>query len=305
MTDIKLTPNQRALVVLSGGQDSTTCLYDAMSRFAEVHAVTFDYGQRHSAELEAAHRIAQRAGVADRHEVIRLGPILAGRSPLTSGEPLETYTDFDQMDKTIGDRIELTFVPMRNALFLTLAINRAICKDILNLVTGVCQADNANYPDCRETFILSQTDTANKALGLDMRLPQDRLYIDTPLMDRTKPESVLHALALPGCYAALAFSHTAYSGEYPPVTQDHATVLRAWGFEKAGVPDPLIVRAYWEGLLPALPATDNYMRFIKLIEGRLPKMEAKADYSPFLDEWLDQLETILRHTILGKVSDDE
>jgi 7-cyano-7-deazaguanine synthase len=240
----------RALVVLSGGQDSTTCLFWAKKYFAEVHAVTFDYNQRHRRELDAARAVAKLAGVAS-HEVVELGPILKGRSPLTdSSQPLEQYQDFSSMDKIIGDRVELTFVPMRNALFLTLAANRAVCLDSYDLVTGVCQADNANYPDCRESFIKAQSRATSQALGVnDFR-------VHTPLMNLTKADSISLAQRL-GCYEALAWTHTAYDGQYPPVGKDHATVLRAHGFEEAGVPDPLVVRAYMDGLMP-LPTTSNY-----------------------------------------------
>lgn len=242
---------KKCLVVLSGGQDSTTCLFWAKQQFDEVHAVTFDYGQRHARELDAARKVAELAGVAS-HEIVTVGPLLGGRSPLTNGsEQLETYSSYEEMDGIIGDRVELTFVPMRNAFFLTLAANKAVVKDIYNLVTGVCQQDNANYPDCRQTFIDAQCATINEALGIH------QFSIITPLMDLSKADSIKFAQTIPGAYEALAWSHTAYSGEYPPVTRDHATVLREQGFIEAGVPDPLIVRAWREGLT-ALPATANY-----------------------------------------------
>jgi len=241
----------KALVVLSGGQDSATCLYWALNNFDEISALTFDYGQKHSRELDAARKIAEMANVKS-HEILTLGPILDGRSPLTNpNETLETYSDFKTMSETIGDRVELTFVPMRNALFLTLAANRAICKDITNLVTGVCEADFSNYPDCRRVFIDATETYINTALGIDT------FKIHTPLIYKTKAQSIHLAMDLPGCMNALAYSHTAYSGEYPPITQDHATVLRAQGFLEAGVPDPLIVRAWREGLMK-LPLTANY-----------------------------------------------
>lgn len=240
----------RAMVVLSGGQDSTTCLFWAKQAFSEVHAVTFDYGQRHAREIEAALKVASLAGVAS-HEVLKVGPLLASRSPLTDpSQPLETYDSPEQMEAIIGDRVELTFVPMRNAFFLTLAANRALARDCFDLVTGVCQQDNANYPDCRETFIASQQATINHALGIE------HFVIHAPLMTLTKAQSVHLAIEV-GAYSALAFTHTAYDGNYPPNGKDHASVLRADGFAKAGVPDPLVVRAWREGLMP-LPATANY-----------------------------------------------
>lgn len=254
-----------ALVVLSGGQDSTTCLFAALEMFPEVHAVTFDYNQRHRIEIDAARKVAELAGISHRHEVIELGPILKGKSPLTDpAAPLETYTDFESMDKTIGSRIELTFVPMRNALFLTLAWNRAVVLDCDTIVTGVCQADNANYPDCRDVFIRSMNDMVNKAMGTDL-LTEEHLYSTwAPLIFKTKAQSILFALQHEGCYAALGFSHTAYDGTYPPTSQDHASTLRAEGFRQAGVPDPLVVRAFWEAKME-LPKTPNYEEWMDAI----------------------------------------
>jgi 7-cyano-7-deazaguanine synthase len=247
----------KAMVILSGGQDSTTCLFWAKQHFDEVHAVTFDYGQKHRIEIGAACVVAQMAGVAS-HEIIEVPGILQGRSPLIDQSvELERYTDFASMDATIGDRVELTFVPMRNLLFIVLAANRAICKDIRDLVTGVCQADNANYPDCRESFVMKAEDAISYALGLDRHGMGPLFEVHTPLMDMSKAQSVGLAQTLPGCMEALAHSHTAYDGRYPPNGSDHASILRAHGFEEAGVPDPLVVRAWREGLMP-LPRTANY-----------------------------------------------
>lgn len=242
-----------AIVVLSGGQDSTTCLYWAKQHpeISEIHTITFDYNQRHRREIEAAERIAKMAGVAS-HETIVLGPLLKGRSPLTNpAEKLETYENHEKMEEIIGNRIELTFVPMRNDLFLTIAANRAVVMDAHFVITGVCQQDNANYPDCRASFITAKEDAINEALG------SDRVMILTPLMYKTKAQSIHMAATMPGCMEALAYSHTAYDGNYPPTGNDHASTLRAQGFLEAGVADPLVVRAWREGLMD-LPATENY-----------------------------------------------
>jgi 7-cyano-7-deazaguanine synthase len=246
----------KALVVLSGGQDSTTCLVWARAQYQEVHAVTFDYGQRHDREIAAATDVAKIIGV-ESHETICMGSgILHSTSPLTSGNELETYTDYQSMDAIIGDRVEKTFVPMRNSLFLTIAANRAVELGCSVIVTGVCQADNANYPDCRQAFIDKIELAINESLGQKIMAP-GYIQIRTPLMNLSKAESIkmlhddLQALAI------LAFTHTAYDGQYPPVSKDHANTLRAQGFLEAGLPDPLVLRAAGEGVMD-LPRTSNY-----------------------------------------------
>ena len=267
--DTPTTPTNppKALVVLSGGQDSTTCLALAVKAFGaeNVHAITFDYGQRHSREIHAAHDVAHLFGIKP-PETIVLGPqILAGTSPLTDHKAeLEQYKDFQSMDDIIGDRVEKTFVPMRNALFLTIAANRAVVLGCQTIYTGVCQADNANYPDCRKVFISAQQHTINQALGYDDIDPiadgEDKaIRIETPLMFLSKARSIntLINRCGPQAFAKLAWSHTAYDGQYPPVGHDHATLLRAQGFLEAGWPDPLVLRAVLEGLMD-LPVTPNY-----------------------------------------------
>lgn len=245
----------KALVVLSGGQDSTTCLYWAKQRYDHIYAITFDYGQRHNIEIAAAQKIAQLAGVLS-HEIIEVPNCLVSASPLTSSNELEKYSNFEQMDKEIGNRRELTFVPMRNALFLTIAANRAEALGIRTIIIGVCAMDNANYDDCRGVFIACAEDYINTALGHDHR-GTPAIEIITPLLLKTKAETVLMAWELPGCCEALSYSHTSYDGKYPPTDMNHANVLRAKGFEEAGLPDPLVVRAFDESLMD-LPTTENY-----------------------------------------------
>lgn len=242
----------KALVILSGGQDSTTCLYWAKQNFDEVHAVTFDYGQRHDIEIMSAGYIAGLAECRS-FEVIKCPGLLKSSSPLTSDAILEQYTDYSQMDLAIGDRVELTFVPMRNMFFFTVAMNRAVNLGITDLVTGICQEDNANYPDCRETFRNWFEHAANRALGYE----EAEFKIHAPLMFMSKAQSVLLATELPGCYKALQYSHTSYDGKYPPIDMNHSNVLRAHGFEAANVPDPLVIRAWRENLME-LPKTANY-----------------------------------------------
>jgi 7-cyano-7-deazaguanine synthase len=252
----------KAVVILSGGQDSTYCAAWAKTqKYDEVIAISFDYGQRHSRELQSASNICRLLGI--QHEIITLGEgILAGTSPLTNkDQELEQYQNYKEMDAIIGDRIEKTFVPMRNALFLTIGANRAVVAGANRLITGVCEQDNANYPDCREQFILQQEMTINEALGFKYQ-DSRTIIIEAPLLEKSKAESIMDMIAL-GFYPLLAFTHTAYDGQYPPLGQDHATLLRAQGFVEAGVPDPLMVRAFMEGKLPlGYPGTPNYQNHI-------------------------------------------
>lgn len=229
---------KKILVVLSGGQDSTTCLFWARRTYpeAELHTLTIAYGQRHHAELLAASRVANMAGVPHPNvEYIDVGAVLKGTSPLVNtSEVVEEYAD----RHSLPGGIEKTFVPMRNQLFLTLAMNRAAVLGCDAIVTGVCQEDFGGYPDCRDDFIKALDRASN--IGLEGVCPS--ITILTPLMRLTKAESVFLAQSLPGCMQALAYSHTCYKGEYPPCGKCHACLLREKGFAVAEVTDPLLAR---------------------------------------------------------------
>lgn len=244
----------KALVIFSGGLDSTVCLYHALQKYDEVHAISFDYGQRHLIELESAKTIAKMANITS-HEIIDVKNILKSTSPLISKETsLETYENIDQMNTITGKRQELTFVPMRNALFLTIAANRAETIGGADIITGV--VDGANFDDTRKVFIDATEDYINKALGHDHRGTAP-IHIVAPLLFLSKADTANMAQKLPGCWEALAFSHTSYDGIYPPTNNNRSNVLRAQGFLDAGFPDPLVVRAWFENLMD-LPKSSNY-----------------------------------------------
>lgn len=240
-----LYPDSRALVVLSGGQDSTTCLFWALANFKEVRAITFNYGQRHELELEAASVVAGCTGVP--HTVVDVQSALIGTSPLTDhSRPVGHYDKAADMP----GGVEPTFVPGRNILFLTIAANHAFVHNCDALVTGVCEEDFGGYPDCRANFIFQMEQALNSGLYGEER-PQG-MAIHTPLMHLTKAETCTLARDLgPECWEALAFTHTCYDGEYPPNPRNHASILRAKGFREAELPDPLIQRCIRQGLLPA------------------------------------------------------
>ena len=221
--------NSRALVVLSGGQDSTTCLYWAMDRFgaASVDTLTFDYGQRHRIELECAQRVAEYAGAPN--TILPIDTFAA-----LGGDAL-TDSDIDvQSEVDTSDGLPNTFVPGRNLVFLTFAAAFAYQRGIGNVVTGVAQTDYSGYPDCREGTITSLQHTIRLGMEFDVSL-------HTPLMHLSKKETVELARDL-GALPAMALTHTCYNGKRPPCGECPACVLRARGFEEAGVDDPLLAQ---------------------------------------------------------------
>jgi 7-cyano-7-deazaguanine synthase len=167
------TKDDSALVLFSGGQDSTTCLYWALNKFSSVKTLCFYYGQRHSLEVEIARHIAENAGVPFQLLDVSIVGELAKNS-LTDKKMV-----MDQEKPT--DSYPNTFVPGRNLFFLTFAAVIARDLGISNLVTGVSQADYSGYPDCREAFILSAQQTISLALD-------ETFEIHTPLMYRDKAD---------------------------------------------------------------------------------------------------------------------
>lgn len=222
----------KALVILSGGQDSTTCLAIAKQRFDEVHAVTFEYGQKHAIELDAARTVASLMDVAS-HEVITLGRILAGSSPLVSDTPLGKYNS----PAELPGGIEPTFVPGRNLLFLTLAANRAAVLGINHLFTGLCEEDFGGYPDCRQVFV----DAMSSALSEGIWGQPGVFKIHTPLMHLNKADSVRLAADVLGdrFEEVMGATHTCYDGVKGGCGQCHACHLRDRGFRDAGIDDPI------------------------------------------------------------------
>lgn len=157
---------EKAIVVFSGGQDSTTCLFWAKERFQEVEAVTFNYGQRHHQEIECAKQIAAELGV--KHHILDMS-LLNQLAPNAL-----TRQDIDVKEGEDGE-LPSTFVPGRNLLFLSFAGVLASQVGAKHIVTGVCETDFSGYPDCRDIFI--------KSLNVTLNLSMDEPFvIDTPLM---------------------------------------------------------------------------------------------------------------------------
>ncbi len=235
--------NRACLVVFSGGQDSTTCLYWARRAFAAVEAVFFDYGQRHRSELLAAQIIAWKAQVPLRLFRLDFFRELKGNALTDASLALDSTPE-------TGD-LPNTFVPGRNLLFLTQAAAYAYTQGIHDLVTGICQTDYSGYPDCREETRRALQRALH--LGLDWQARRKTLRLHAPLMFKTKAESIVRAREW-GALEMLAFTHTCYAGTYPPCGRCAACRLRAKGFAEAGVDDPLLARVESEnGRAPQAP----------------------------------------------------
>ena len=206
-----------ALVLFSGGQDSTTCLAQALSKYERVETVAFDYGQRHSVELQARLVVLREIRAQFPQWALRLGEDhLLDLAVL--GQVSETSLTRDTAFKMESSGLPNTFVPGRNLLFVTLAAALAYRRDLQVLVTGVCETDFSGYPDCR--------DDTMKAMQLALSLGMDkRFLIDTPLMWIDKAATWAMAEALGGQSLVdliIEHTHTCYLGD-----REHR---HAWGY---------------------------------------------------------------------------
>lgn len=216
--------NSSALVLLSGGQDSTTCLYWAKDKFEHVEAIGFNYGQKHAVELAQAKVIADQAQVP--FTIINV-------QGLFHGSALTEHDKDVSGPHEIDSSLPASFVPGRNAIFLMTAASFAYNRKIKDLVGGMCQTDYSGYPDCRKDFVDSLQTTASLALG-------DEVRIHTPLMYLTKAETWKLAYDLGVLDIVRDFSHTDYNGDrsqynewgYGKLDND-ASKLRAKGYAEA------------------------------------------------------------------------
>ncbi len=213
-----------ALVLLSGGQDSTTCLFWAKQRFERVEAVGFRYGQRHAVELRQARLVAGKAGAP--FHVVDLTGTLGGSALTEHGKDTSAPHERDPA-------LPASFVPGRNALFLNVAAAYAYSRGIHDLVGGMCQTDYSGYPDCRRVFI----DAMERALSLSMDWD---FRIHTPLMDRTKAQTWKLAADLGVLEIIRRDTHTDYHGDRSTWNEwgygrldNPASRLRAEGYREA------------------------------------------------------------------------
>lgn len=230
-----MTNGRKAVVILSGGLDSTTCMGIARDQGYELYPLTFDYGQRHINELHNAKAVAEHYGVSDRHKIVSLSFLREiGGSALTdpSLDVPDASADFtrDMSD----DDIPITYVPGRNLLFLSIATSYAEVIGATRIYIGVNALDYSGYPDCRPEFIAKVEETirlATKAgvTGTDLR-------IETPLMHMTKADIIREGLRLGVPYE---LTTSCYNGGDAACGVCDSCRLRLKGFREAGAEDPI------------------------------------------------------------------
>ncbi|MEY3016445.1 MAG: hypothetical protein RJB19_757 [Pseudomonadota bacterium] len=215
-----------AVVLLSGGLDSSTCLALAKSQGFDCHALSFDYGQRQRQELAAAQAVAQTIGVAS-HRILKLDMRAIGGSALTSDMAVPKHRSADE----IGHGIPVTYVPARNTIFLSYALGLAEVLKANDIFIGVNALDYSGYPDCRPAFIKAFQTMANLATAAGVS-GQSPMTIHTPLIDMTKAQIVRTALDL-GLDIDMTFSCYDPSADGEPCGACDACLLRARGIAEA------------------------------------------------------------------------
>ena len=223
----------RAIVLLSGGLDSATCLAIARDRGYRCYGLSFDYGQRHRVELQAAARLAQAAGLAD-HRVIPIDMAGIGGSALTDASLVIPEQDGDG-DAASGDEIPITYVPARNTVFLSYALAWAEVLEAQAIFIGVNARDYSGYPDCRPQFI--EAFQAMAILATRRGVEGHSLRIDTPLIDLSKADIIRAGQAL-GVDYSLTVSCYQADAEGRACGRCDSCRFRRKGFEEAGIPDP-------------------------------------------------------------------
>jgi 7-cyano-7-deazaguanine synthase len=215
-----------AIVLHSGGLDSTTCLAVAKEDGYEPHALAFDYGQRHACELDAAKRICEKQGI--KQSVLSLAIGQMGGSALT--DSTLAVPDYSE-----GEGIPITYVPARNLTFLSYAVGLAEVLQAQAIYIGVSAIDYSGYPDCRPEFIESFAQTAN--LATKASAEGHALAIKTPLIDLSKAETIQLGMRLGVDYTATVSCYQA-NGKGEACGSCDSCVLRKKGFADAGISDP-------------------------------------------------------------------
>ena len=225
----------KAVVLLSGGLDSTTTLAIAKSQGFDIYALSIRYGQRHKVELEAAQRIAQHFGVS-KHMVVDIDLRLFGKSALTDDIDVPKGRKVEKR----GGGIPVTYVPARNTIFLSLALAWAEVLGSEDIFIGVNALDYSGYPDCRSEYIAAYENMANLATKAGLEGKQ-KLKIHTPLIKMTKAQIIKKGLELGADYS---LTHSCYdpSATGEACGQCDSCQLRLKGFRQAGISDPVRYR---------------------------------------------------------------
>jgi len=226
---------KKAVVLLSGGLDSTTALAVAKAEGFEPYALSFRYGQRHKVELESAARVATALGVTQ-HVIADIDLRRFGGSALTSDIAVPKDRSIDEM----GEGIPVTYVPARNTIFLSFALGWAEVLEAGDIFIGVNALDYSGYPDCRSEYIAAYERMANLATKAGVEGRQ-KLTIHTPLINLTKAEIIRKGTAL-GVDYALTSSCYDPGEDGRPCGQCDSCQLRAKGFAEAGIADPLLAK---------------------------------------------------------------
>ncbi len=220
-----------AVVLLSGGVDSATSLAMARHEGFACHAITFDYGQRHRFELEAARRVAESMGVG-RHVTIPFDLRAIGGSALTDDIPVPR----DQDPETMAGQIPSTYVPARNTIFLSFALGWAEVLGAFDLYIGANAIDYSGYPDCRPEYIAAYERLANLATRAGVT-GEGRFHIHAPLIEMSKADILRTGVRL-GVDYALTTSCYDPADDGAACGRCDACILRRNGFEEAGIEDP-------------------------------------------------------------------
>lgn len=218
------------MVLLSGGMDSATCLGLALRQGHVVWTLSFDYGQRHAVELQAAHAVAAHWGIpSERRLVVPLDRVFSGSALTGHAEVPRTRSQ-----REIGRDIPITYVPARNLVFLSIATALAEPLGVQSLLIGANALDYSGYPDCRPAFLEAFARTVQ--LGTQAGIEGRGLLVQAPLLRMEKREIVLlgQELGVP-----FALTHSCYLGLRPACGECDACQLRRKGFAEAGLTDPL------------------------------------------------------------------
>ena len=225
----------KAVVLLSGGLDSTTTLAIAKRAGFDLFALTFDYGQRHHVELDRARDIAKHFGAVD-HQIIKIDLRQFGGSALTDSIEVPTGRDQEEMVSSIP----VTYVPARNTIFLSFCLAYAEIKEASDIFIGVNAIDYSGYPDCRPEFITAFETLANLATKAGVE-GKSKIKIHTPLIELSKAKIIQKGLELGVDYA---MTHSCYNPgeERKSCGVCDSCQLRLKGFQEAGVEDPIIYK---------------------------------------------------------------